>query len=126
MDRHTTLVIYMGLATLPEVSRRLVSAGLASDTPAVAIERGTLPAQRAVFAPLAALQQGVATHGLRSPTLIVIGDVVSLAPGWAAAAAAEHGISAEPVGSSGRYLQLEADVAPREHMADAAALGRLI
>jgi len=52
IDAHTTLVIYMGLSTLPEVSRRLVSAGLRPDIPAVAIERGTLPEQRAVFAPL--------------------------------------------------------------------------
>jgi uroporphyrin-III C-methyltransferase len=52
VDAHTTLVIYMGLSTLPEVSRRLVASGLAADTPAVAVERGTLPSQRAVFAPL--------------------------------------------------------------------------
>ncbi len=50
--------------------------------PAVAVERGTLPEQRAVFAPLSRLQERVAGHGLRSPTLIVIGEVVSLAAGW--------------------------------------------
>ena len=53
--------------------------------PAVAVERGTLPEQRAVFAPLSRLQERVAGHGLRSPTLIVIGEVVSLASGWAQA-----------------------------------------
>lgn len=65
--------------------RVVVCAGLAPDTPAVAIERGTLPEQRAVFAPLQQLQNRVAGHGLQSPTLIVIGEVVSLAAGWAQA-----------------------------------------
>jgi len=48
----------------------------------VAVERGTTPEQRAVYATLGELQQEVAAARLESPTLIVIGQVVSLAPGW--------------------------------------------
>lgn len=101
-DPHTTLVVYMGLGTLPSLTRQLQAAGLSLDTPAVAVERGTTPEQRAVYAPLRQLQAEVAAAALTSPTLIVIGQVVCLAPGWRryqhtgvsldapAAAAAQH------------------------------------
>lgn len=82
-DPHTTLVVYMGLGTLPALSAQLAAAGLPLDTPAVAVERGTTPDQRAVYAPLGALRAEVASAALASPTLIVIGQVVALAPGWA-------------------------------------------
>jgi siroheme synthase len=81
-DPHTTLVVYMGLGTLPALARQLAASGLAADTPAVAVERGTTPEQRAVYATLGELQEQVAAAALTSPTLIVIGQVVSLAPGW--------------------------------------------
>ncbi|PRW33094.1 uroporphyrinogen-III C-methyltransferase [Chlorella sorokiniana] len=81
-DPHTTLVVYMGLSTLPTLTAQLAAAGLSLDTPAVAVERGTTPEQRAVYAPLGALQAAVGEAALVSPTLIVIGQVVSLAPGW--------------------------------------------
>ncbi len=81
-DPHTTLVVYMGLSTLPTLTAQLAAAGLSLDTPAVAVERGTTPEQRAVYAPLGDLQAAVVEAALVSPTLIVIGQVVSLAPGW--------------------------------------------
>jgi len=84
-DPHTTLVVYMGLATLPSLAAELAAGGLDPGTPAVAVERGTTPEQRAVWAPLGALQREVAAAQLQSPTLVVIGAVVALAPGWAAA-----------------------------------------
>lgn len=86
-DPHTTLVVYMGLGTLPALTAQLGAAGLPLDTPAVAVERGTTPEQRAVYAPLGALRAEVAAATLASPTLIVIGQVVALSPGWARAQA---------------------------------------
>lgn len=82
-DPHTTLVVYMGLGTLPKLSEQLQAAGCNSDTPAVAIERGTTPEQHTVFAPLGQLAADVAAARLKSPTLIIIGQVVALAPDWA-------------------------------------------
>ena len=81
-DAHTTLVVYMGLSTLPSLTRQLVAGGLDPSTPAVAVERGTTRRQRAVHGPLAQLQDSVVEHELRSPTLIVIGPVVALSRGW--------------------------------------------
>ncbi|KAK9808403.1 hypothetical protein WJX73_000995 [Symbiochloris irregularis] len=86
-DPHTTLVVYMGLSTLPTWSQQLQAAGLDPDTPAAAIERGTTPQQRAVYSPLAQLATEAERHGLKSPTLVIVGPVVGLAPGWAAAQA---------------------------------------
>lgn len=75
----TTLVLYMGLARLPELVAGMLAAGFAPDTPACAIEKGTLSDQRQVFAPLAALAQAVAVARLARPALVVVGEVVRFA-----------------------------------------------
>ncbi len=59
VDPFTTLVIYMGLSTLPSLTRQLSAAGLSLDTPTVAVERGTTAQQRSVYAELGALQEQV-------------------------------------------------------------------
>ncbi|CAK0773444.1 S-adenosyl-L-methionine-dependent uroporphyrinogen III methyltransferase, chloroplastic [Coccomyxa viridis] len=82
VDANTTLVVYMGLSTLPRLVGGLREADLPMDTPAVAVERGTTPEERTVFAPLEQLADSVAEAKLQSPTLIIIGQVVAMAPGW--------------------------------------------
>eukprot|EP00891_Asterochloris_glomerata_P004323 jgi/Astpho2/4323/Aster-07412 len=94
-DPDTTLVVYMGLATLPALTQNLTAAGLPPGTPAVAVERGTTPQQRTVFAPLDHLLDDVAQAQLQSPTLIVIGEVVRLAPGWQFHGMVQHGRGAQ-------------------------------
>jgi len=74
-----TLVVYMGLAGLPELCRQLVAHGRPATTPAAVIQHGTLPTQRVVRATLATLPEQVRAAGLVPPTLIVVGDVVALA-----------------------------------------------
>ena len=107
-DPHTTLVIYMGLGTLPSLVAQLGGAGLPLSTPAVAVERGTTPQQRVVFARLADLEQQVGEAGLRSPTLIVIGEVVALAPGWPRAGRASALQAAPGAGREQRAAALSA------------------
>jgi len=81
-DVSTTLVVYMGLSTLSPLSLELLSHGADPTTPSVAVERGTMADQRAVFAHLGDLSDMVERAELKSPTLILIGHVVALAPGW--------------------------------------------
>ncbi|KAK6162908.1 hypothetical protein DH2020_002749 [Rehmannia glutinosa] len=81
-DPDSTLVVYMGLSTLPSLASKLMFHGLPDDTPAAAIERGTTPQQRIVFAALKDLADEIASQQLVSPTLIVIGKVVALSPLW--------------------------------------------
>ncbi len=73
-----TVVIYMGVATLPVISAQLQAHGLPADTPAAIIERATLPGQRTVIGTLAALPETAKRHDVRAPALIMIGTVVSL------------------------------------------------
>ena len=73
-----TVVIYMGVATLPVISTQLQAHGMSSDTPAAIIERATLPGQRTIVGTLATLPKIARTHDVRAPALIMIGTVVSL------------------------------------------------
>lgn len=73
-DRQT-LVVYMGLAALPQVCAELIAHGLPADTPGLVVQSATTRAQRSVAAPLGELARKVADAGLRSPALIVIGAV---------------------------------------------------
>ncbi|KAJ8748805.1 hypothetical protein K2173_011361 [Erythroxylum novogranatense] len=81
-DPDSTLVVYMGLSTLPSLASKLINNGLPSNTPAAAVERGTTPKQRMVFAELKDLADKIAIAELVSPTLIIIGKVVALSPFW--------------------------------------------
>jgi uroporphyrin-III C-methyltransferase len=73
-----TLVILMGVKTLPLLVERLIAAGLAPDTPAASIEWGATAAQRVIQGDLHTLPQLAAAADLQSPTTTVIGDVVRL------------------------------------------------
>jgi len=73
-----TVVIYMGVGTLPIISAQLQAHGLAGDTPAALIERATLPEQRNVVGTLTTLPALARQHDVHSPALIMIGTVVAL------------------------------------------------
>lgn len=89
-DPDSTLVVYMGLSTLPSLAAKMISNGLPAETPAVAVERGTTAFQRTVFAELQDLPSKVAAAQLVSPTLIFIGHVVALSPLWPHSAMVEE------------------------------------
>jgi uroporphyrin-III C-methyltransferase len=109
MPAGTTLVIYMGLSLLRPLVETLSSRGLTPETPAVAVERGTTPEQRVVWATAAQLADKVDDAQLKSPTLIIIGDVVRLAPGFRRAI--ESGVSLS-TGSESEYMAPVQQVVP--------------
>ncbi len=74
-----TLVIYMGVATAEDISDKLMADGLSPDTPVVVLENGTLPEQRALRTLLADLGDMVHREEVRSPAVIVVGNVAGLA-----------------------------------------------
>ncbi|MBL6958530.1 MAG: uroporphyrinogen-III C-methyltransferase [Rhodospirillales bacterium] len=78
-DPNTTLVCYMGLANLSQISEKLVDHGLSPDIPAAAIYRGTAPDQRQCVTTLEKLPSLVRELGFEAPVLIIIGQVVELA-----------------------------------------------
>jgi len=72
-----TLVIYMGVATAEAISEKLMADGLAPDVPVAVIENATRPAMRVLRGPLAGLAALVAKNKVKSPALIVIGEVAA-------------------------------------------------
>ena len=73
-----TLVLYMGVGRLEEIARRLIAAGRSSGEPAAVVERGTLPGQRTVAAPLGRIAECIREAELRPPAITVIGPVARL------------------------------------------------
>ena len=82
VDPGMTLVVYMGLGRLKEIVEELGGKGVRRGMPAVAVERGCTREQRVVWGTVKELAGKVEEVGLRSPTLIIIGEVVALARGW--------------------------------------------
>jgi uroporphyrin-III C-methyltransferase / precorrin-2 dehydrogenase / sirohydrochlorin ferrochelatase len=77
--RGQTLAIYMGIAEAGEIRKRLLRAGMPRATPLAIIENGSLPSQRVVVADLASLERMIDSQAIRSPALIVIGEVAAFA-----------------------------------------------
>jgi uroporphyrinogen III methyltransferase / synthase len=73
-----TLVLYMGVGRLAEISSGLISAGRTPDTPVACVRWGTVPEQRTVTGTLEDIADRVAEAGLKPPAIIVVGDVVAL------------------------------------------------
>ncbi|HLT61634.1 MAG TPA: uroporphyrinogen-III C-methyltransferase [Microlunatus sp.] len=74
-----TLVIMMGVANLPQLGAGLVRAGMDPATPAAVVERGFRPGQRTTVSTLGGLPGEASRVGVRSPAVIVLGEVVRCA-----------------------------------------------
>jgi uroporphyrinogen III methyltransferase/synthase len=72
-----TLVLYMGVKRLGDLAERLIAAGRDPGEPAAALERGTMPGQRTVTAPLRDLPAEAERAGLRPPAVTVVGPVAA-------------------------------------------------
>ncbi|ARU05046.1 uroporphyrinogen-III C-methyltransferase [Comamonas serinivorans] len=75
----TTLLIYMGVAKLADIQAALLGAGMAADMPVALVEQASLPQQRQCQTTLSQLRDAARRFALRSPAILVVGRVVSLA-----------------------------------------------
>lgn len=82
-----TVVIYMGVGTLPLICAQLMAHGLAASTPAAVVENATRANERCLTGTVADLPVLALRHGVQAPALIIIGEVVSLQPLLGCAAA---------------------------------------
>ena len=73
----TTLVVYMGVAKLPEIRDSLLAGGLEANTPVAMIENASLPWQRECRSVLKDMQRDATTFELKSPAILVIGEVAA-------------------------------------------------
>jgi uroporphyrin-III C-methyltransferase/precorrin-2 dehydrogenase/sirohydrochlorin ferrochelatase len=75
-DPRATTVVYMGVKTLPLLVERLLSGGIASDTPALFVESATRRDERVIAAPLSLLPSKVAAAAPSGPSLVLIGAAI--------------------------------------------------
>ncbi len=68
----------MGLQNLALIAEELCRHGLSPETPAAVVEQGTTAAQRVIAARLGELPERVRAAHVRSPALIIVGEVVRL------------------------------------------------
>ena len=74
-DAKLTLVIYMGVSGADKIQTELLT-GLPAHTPVAIIENASLPHQRQALTQLDQLTYTLQTTGLKSPSVLVVGDVV--------------------------------------------------
>ncbi len=74
-----TLAIYMGVAQLATLRHNLLTHGRAATTPVALIENGTRADQRVIVGTLQDLVELSLRHALRSPALLIIGEVAQFA-----------------------------------------------
>jgi len=74
-----TLAFYMGVAGLETIRGRLLGHGRAGTTPFALVENGSRPQQRVITGTLEELPEAAARHAVRSPALLIIGEVAALA-----------------------------------------------
>ncbi len=75
-----TLVIYMGLGGLPVISEQLIGHGMNASTPVAVIHRATQPEQQILISDLENVPQKVIDEKLKTPSILIIGEVVKLRP----------------------------------------------
>lgn len=85
-----TLVIYMGVATATDIADKLIADGVSPGIPIAVLENGTRSNMRTLRTLLADLGDMVTREKVKSPALIVVGEVAAYAlaqdvlAGWAA------------------------------------------
>ncbi|HWL07812.1 MAG TPA: uroporphyrinogen-III C-methyltransferase [Planctomicrobium sp.] len=72
-----TLVFYMGLHRIDQISKTLQLHGKSASTPVAVISHGSTPLQRTITGTLATIAEQAATAKLHAPSLIIVGDCVT-------------------------------------------------
>lgn len=73
-----TLAIYMGISNLPYIQSQLIKYGKSLQTPVAVINWGTTDVQKTVIGTLENINDRVKQEGISNPSMIIVGEVVSL------------------------------------------------
>ncbi|GLB68147.1 uroporphyrinogen-III C-methyltransferase [Arthrobacter mangrovi] len=76
-----TVVVLMGVGTLPQLTAGLRRAGMRPDMPVAVVERGFSDSQRTTVSTLTGIVTAAGAARVKSPAILVIGEVVRLADG---------------------------------------------
>ena len=74
-----TLVFLMGVGAMKKICSGLISAGMSEDMPAAVLENGTSAHQRKVVSTVKNLCEDSEKTGIKTPAIIIVGKVCSLA-----------------------------------------------
>ncbi|MFZ5428507.1 MAG: uroporphyrinogen-III C-methyltransferase [Thermodesulfobacteriota bacterium] len=74
----STLIFFMGVKNLPDISRRLIEGGRDPKTPAALVRWGTTCRHRSMVSTLEDIPAEAKRQGFKAPSLLVVGDVVQL------------------------------------------------
>ncbi len=78
VQKNQTLVFYMGLVGLSIICKQLIANGMSAEMPIALVSKGTTKDQKVVIGTLTTMPELVKTEKVKAPTLIIIGEVVSL------------------------------------------------
>ena len=73
-----TVVFYMGIRNLPQITENLLAHGRAAETPVALIRWGTRPEQEVLVGTLANIAEKARLASFRAPAITVVGEVVNL------------------------------------------------
>ena len=73
-----TLVIFMGIFYIRQITAELMRHGRSGDTPAICVRWGTRPDQQTISGTLATLADRIEAADLKPPATVIIGEVVQL------------------------------------------------
>ncbi len=71
-----TLAVYMGVRGAPKISAGLIGEGVKGSTPVAVVENGTRASERRFYGTIETLPELVKQNAVKSPALLLIGDVV--------------------------------------------------
>ena len=74
----STIVVLMGYKNLANIINEMVNAGKNENTPAAVIQEGTTANQKVAVGTLKTIEEEVHGKGLKSPLILIVGDVVRL------------------------------------------------
>ncbi|MCH6230417.1 uroporphyrinogen-III C-methyltransferase [Microbacterium sp. CFH 31415] len=94
-----TVVLLMGIGTLAHSALILARGDRGAGCPVAVVEDGYGPGQRVTIGTLATIAAQAAARGVRSPAVVVVGDVVRLSPCAPDAIAAADLSTFDPLGS---------------------------
>jgi len=76
--QNQTIVIYMGLHSLAKITTNLIAVGMAKNMPIAVVQEGTTQNQKVLVSTLSRVVKKVADEKIKSPAILIIGNVVKL------------------------------------------------
>ena len=73
-----TIVIYMGLNSLPIITQNLIDFGMRKNMPIALVQEGTTDNQKVVVSTISRVNSKILKTDIQSPVIIIIGEVVKL------------------------------------------------